>query len=407
MNMKSIVVWRGLVVLLTAGLISSGGLVATSATAQSSKKMVRYGTRVDDAFTTLAALSDGTFVTGGYQDNNRGYWRTFVMRYSKSGKLLWKKNPSMEPYYTFEVSKQIVVAGEAAVAVAYSRSGKKLWRSKLATSAGCVREGVDSVTSAVSAADGPGFLALSNCEGWGSVESSILVDRYNSRGQLQWERSIPTRLFDTARTLTATRDGGYIIGGFIDNKNVPDCTSCSYTSPSNPVLAKFDAAGSLQWSYADDRSAPQFAGVGFTYSSITEISTGGYVALQHAEARDSSNSVLVRFDADGKKVWESSGSCKPTRVYHPDGQVLEIAGGFMSVGISGAGLCQWSQSGATQWGVAYKGVTFRAVAADRRGGFVAVGEASKRASAVAGKPRGGPDAVIGHFNSRGRLSAWR
>jgi hypothetical protein len=399
-----LVIWRRFVAVLVAVVIGSLGLAATPAQAQAAKKMIRYGTRVDDAFTTLAALSDGSYVTGGYQDNNRNYWRTFIMRYSKAGKLLWKKQTSIESYFTFEVAKQIVVANDMAVAYSYSRSGKKLWRAKLATRSGCSRDGAVSI---VGSKAGPGMFALSNCEAWGSVDASILVDGYNSRGQLQWERAIPAGLFDEARTLVATRDGGYMVGGHARNNNVPNCTSCSYTEPSNPVLAKFGPAGNLEWTYTDDRSAPAFAGTGFDYVSITELSAGGYVALQRAQKGNAETSILVGFSADGRKSWESSGTCSPDAVYHPTPQLLQVDGGLVTIGRQQAGLCKWSLAGATEWGVAYKGIKFQAIVGDGRGGLVAVGEAGKRAPSVPGKSHGGTDAVIGHFNGQGKLSAWR
>ncbi len=403
MDTRSGVTRPHIVSALLGAAVALSGLGATTLTAQSATmKMLSYGTSADESFTTLTAVQGG-FVTGGYQDDNRGFWRTFLAKYDNKGSRLWMKDTSIEPYATVEFGSQIVVADDMFQVVGFDQAGKKLWTFRTespTTKTSCVPETLDSFV-----AGSDGFLALLGCAGDDSPGPAV-VAKYDSKGAVLWERFVPRNLFDTARVLYAAPDGSYLIGGSADNGNVPTCpVACSYMSPSNPVLAKFDASGTLEWSYVDDRSAPVFAGIGFDFTGITPVGAGGYFALMRREETDSESSAVMKFDDHGQLVWASTGACVGSEVYHPATQIVERDGGAITIGGNQSSLCAWNPTGALDWEVTYKGVAFQGVVADRRGGLLAVGQATKGATDVPAN-RGGLDAVIGHFDAGGHLSPW-
>jgi len=388
------------VVLSSSVIISLVGAVVIPAQA-APLNMARYGTSADEAFTTLTGLSTGDFVTTGYQYNrSTNHWRTFAMKYDDTGKRTWSKDLAMEPYFAFESGSQIILADDEGRAAALNRSGETLWAQTLSSAEPRRCETMWSFTPSAN-----GFLALRDCGNWNPDEPSTLVGRYSPQGELEWEHYAPTGMFDLAQVLVGTKDGGFIVGGRRDNGNRPDCTDCLYVGPTDPVISKFDPAGNLEWTYTDDRSAPAYAGTGFSYNGITQLSDGGYVALMRVEASNSDISILTRFDANGHKVWESTGSCDAASVYHPQTQIVEFDGGFVSIGADQNSICKWTSDGESSWGVTYQGVTFQAVVADGHGGLIAAGDAGKSAS-VAGGNSGGKDAVIGHFDAAGQLSPW-
>ena len=98
--------------------------------------------------------------------------------------------------------------------------------------------GTDIATSVVNTADG-GFFVVGYTDSFGAGGFDIVLLRYDSTGNLLWNKTIGGADYDFAESVVQTSDGGFAVAGRRD---------VAGTNGYDAVLIKTDPAGSELWS---------------------------------------------------------------------------------------------------------------------------------------------------------------
>jgi hypothetical protein len=185
--------------------------------------------------------------------------------------------------------------GWDAVVVKYDEAGSQQWTRQLGTSQ-------DDWSYSVSA-DGLGAIYISG-ETRGSLDSpnagnnDAFVAKYDATGNLQWTRQVGSSASDVGNGIAADHLGNVFITGY---------TSGSLSGPNagnnDAFVAKYDAAGNLQWtrqlgtSASDVSNGVSADGLGYVY--ITG-STAGSIGGPSAGSNDA---FVAKYDAAGNLQW--------------------------------------------------------------------------------------------------------
>jgi len=167
---------------------------------------------------------------------------------------------------------------------------------------------------AVAAVPGGGFIvAGTTASSGGGFEDAWLL-RLDVDGALLWSRTIGAAAQDFGTAVAPTSDGGFVVAG----------SSGIQTVAFNVMLAKTDAAGTLEWqrsfsAHADSRG-----------HAVRQLPDDGYVVVGDA----GSDFYIIRTDAEGIAIWE--------RTIHVDDDharavALTDDGGFVVAGWIGDG----------------------------------------------------------------------
>ena len=129
---------------------------------------------------------------------------------------------------------------------------------------------------ALTTTDDGGFIATGQHEGNGSAGGcDIYVYKVDACGNRIWFRLFGTGSSEGGRSIEATPDGGFIIGGH----------------SSNGLLLKLDSEGMSEWYH-------QYPAVDWVFDAIP-LAAGGYAAI----GRQSGRPVVFKVDEEGLLVW--------------------------------------------------------------------------------------------------------
>jgi hypothetical protein len=127
--------------------------------------------------------------------------------------------------------------------------------------------------------------------------SVIVLHKLDQFGVQQWTRVYQTQSgSNTAQSVRATRDGGYIIAG----ETNAALTVCGGTA-NGILLLKVDAAGNVQW--ANGYAGRQFTNLGGSVVRERQGTAGGYVVIGRSTSSSASlGGVIVTTDAGGAQL---------------------------------------------------------------------------------------------------------
>lgn len=263
----------------------------------------QLGTAGDEAAVGSAADAAGNvyisgFTNGNLAGTNAGNYDIFVAKYDANGNLQWTKQLGTSAYEN-------------------SRGAA-----------------VDSLGNVYVSGYTAGSLGGPNA---GSYDAFLA--KYDSAGNLQWVKQTGTTGVDGIRGVSTDQLGNIYVGGF---------TSGSLGGPNaggyDAFVAKFDAAGNLQWtkqlgtSAEDQETGVSADGLGNVYiSGYTYGSLGG----PNAGDRDA---FLAEYDAAGNLVWLKqfgTSAYDESRGVSADGLGNVYSAGFTYGSLGGANAGYW------------------------------------------------------------------
>ena len=115
-------------------------------------------------------------------------------------------------------------------------------------------------------------------------EKDALVAKYDAAGGLQWTRQLGTRFTDRGRSISADNLGNVYVAYDHDTD----------TSRSVASIAKYDAAGNLQWN-------KQFPGT----NNATAASADGLGNVYISVAGNDNDATLAMYDTSGNLQWST------------------------------------------------------------------------------------------------------
>jgi len=180
-----------------------------------------------------------------------------------------------------------------------------------------------------------------------SVQSDLVLFKFNSAGVQQWMRTFDGAITDYAAQMTFDSAGNIYLTGVA----VPTF------SPSTFLTLKYDSAGNLIWSRA-------YAGVGGVsagdFSGAVVVNSSGQVYVTGVSfPPDGASTFTIKYDSDGTFLWSAA---HPSSTYV---QRIALDGlGNVYVGASGRGsgipellVLKYSATGALLWTGTYRGVS--------------------------------------------------
>jgi hypothetical protein len=135
-----------------------------------------------------------------------------------------------------------------------------------------------------------GYLAVGTTESEKNADFYIL--KTDPRGNKEWEKTYGKGYADEAHSVQLTRDGGYIVTGFTENRY----------SVKDFCLLKLDSKGNLEWlkTYGGKKDDNP--------SGVVQTPDGGYAIAGDTDSFNSGGSdfYLVKTDPNGKVEWQKT-----------------------------------------------------------------------------------------------------
>ena len=214
-----------------------------------------YGGEQRDAALSVATLPDNGFALAGYKySKDSKSWDAWIFRLDRQGKLLWEKTFGGKGT---EKANAIVampdggflIAGDDGTQKATNENGwqdvKKsdAWllrldgRGRLLSEQSFGGKEFDSAKS-IAALPGGGFVVAGSTQTGVAGNTDAWVLRLDGQGKLLWEKSFGGKAYDTAESIVALPDGGFVVAG-ITNSEDPD----NYDA----YVLRLDRDGRLLW----------------------------------------------------------------------------------------------------------------------------------------------------------------
>ncbi|KKN55784.1 hypothetical protein LCGC14_0578910 [marine sediment metagenome] len=242
-----------------------------------------YGIAIDS--------TGNVFVTG------RALSKIFIRKYDSSGNLLWAKTwgAAWAPKIALDASGNAFITGSTdsygagssdAFILKLDSSGNQLW---VKIWGGSERDlGIEISLDYL----GNAFI-LGRTLSYGAGSEDVFLLKYNSTGNLLWDRTWGGSSHDYANDITLDASGNAFITG----------TTWSYgTGPTDAFLLKFDSSGNLQW----DKT---WGGSGGESGWEIAIDDSGYVYIAGETSSYGAgyeDAFLLKYDSSGNLQWDKT-----------------------------------------------------------------------------------------------------
>jgi hypothetical protein len=305
-----------------------------------------YGGTDEEQGQSVAAAGDGGFIIGGYsasgisgnktspQYGNVDYW---IVRLGADGSLLWDKSfgGTGGDYLKAVIPMPaggFLLAGESYSGVSGNKTsprrdetmysadlwivriddtGNKLWEQSYGGT------GEDHLGAVVATADGGIMLgsASSSTETGNKTAPQIggsdyWVLRLDATGEIIWQRTYGGNDWDELRGITATSDGGFLLGGISYSPVTEGYKTTEPFGSADYWIVRIDANGEKIWEtgfggtdYDNLLSVASTADGGFLLGGASYSAPGGN---KTSAWRGRSDLWIVRINSAGEKRWEES-----------------------------------------------------------------------------------------------------
>ncbi len=159
-----------------------------------------------------------------------------------------------------------------------------------------------------------GDYTLTNNNSYGS---DGMIIKYSREGEVEWTTSVGGSNNDQIASVSATDDGGYIVGGYFDSNSIQvgNCTLMNNSSSTyvfDGMIIKFDEEGKVEWARSVGGSSSD------KIQSVASTSDGGYIAggyfysssIQVGEytlkSKGNYDGIIIKYDAEGVVEWARS-----------------------------------------------------------------------------------------------------
>ena len=349
-----------------------------------------YDAGYNDNGSSLRQTSDGGFIlVGSTSTSDNGDRDVCLLKTDENGSLQWKKsyggtkpdegNAVVEP-----VGGGYVVAGTTE---SYGNGSSDVYLMKTDDTGNLLWQrtfggpGREEGKALLQASDG-GYIIVGSTESSVNGGSDILLIKTSSDGDVDWERTYSGAYDAAAVSIERTRDGGYIIAGYLG------ITAGRHEA----YLLKVDARGNKQW----DKEFPTNDESAAYYSRQTD--DRGYIVVGYTtNSSEGSDVRMLKTDKDGNVEWQKTigghDTQKGYNVYEtPDRGYIVI--GMANTGSRadgnvkyGALIVKTDPAGTVEWQKTYgadQDIFIRTGVQTNDGGLALVGSTGKNGN---GEPR--------------------
>ncbi|MGI9341358.1 MAG: hypothetical protein ACR2QV_00805 [Gammaproteobacteria bacterium] len=290
------------------------------------------GPAIDRGRAIVETPDHGLVIAGATESKGAGEFDVWVLKVDADGELLWDRRFGGA---ATDWASAVVTTRDGGLAVgAYTQDESggpyDFWVIKLDADGGLLWQrryggGDTDWSNAITETLDGGLVVVGHTESKGAGGADFWVLKVNAEGEPVWDRTFGTAKSDYASTVTATRDGGVIVGGMTQAAKGFDIR-----------VIKLDDAGNIGW----DR---EFGGAGSDWvRAIVETRSGDFALGGYTDSQGAGlNDVwLLKLSADGSLLSErtfgdSGNEWARALVELPDG-ALALAGDTYSTGAGAA-----------------------------------------------------------------------
>ena len=402
-----------------------------------------FGGTSNDYFSSVVQTSDGGYIAVGESNStngdlaglNIGMLDAIIVKYDSSGNILWNKNfgGTSNDYFRFvQVTSDggyiaigvsystdgnltgLNKGGQDAIIVKYDSSGNVLWNKNFGGS------GNDSFAIVQTTSDG-GYIAAGtsssvddNLTGLNKGSNDAIVVKYDSSGNVEWNKNFGGTNSDSYNYVALTLDGGYIAVG--DSYSINGDLVGLNKGDRDAIIVKYDSSGNVEWN-------KNFGGSGGDYFvSAQGAGDGGFIAVGESFSNDGNltglnkggyDAIIVKYDSSGNIEWNKNfgGSdidCFTVGTLLPDDEYIVV--GYsgstnddltgLNKGLVDAIIVKYDDNGNMLWNKNFGGSGidyFNGGALLPDGGYVALGESYSTDGDLNGLNKGSIDAIIVYY----------
>lgn len=242
-----------------------------------------YGGSGSDLLKVVLNTPDGGFILGGISNSAMGFDKK---EEGRGGSDFW------------------IIRTDA--------KGNELWQKVFGG------KGEDDLTALIRTKDG-GFLIGGSSSSTAEANEKLLgrkkessrgsldywIIKIDAEGNEQWQRTYGGKYADVLQSMTATADGGYIVGGYSNSPASKDKATANLGSGNDFWILKLDEQGAMEWQQS-------LGGAGEDQLKVVlQTKDGNYIAAGHSNSttRTSKNGAdlwMVKLDTAGLPLWEKA-----------------------------------------------------------------------------------------------------
>ncbi len=262
-----------------------------------------WGGIAEDIGYSIKQTTDGGYiVTGQTYSFGAGDRDIFLVRYDSSGNVLWdatwgRANGDWGWAAIEDSNGDFVVSGVSnsgsnndAVLIKFDSGGSFMWNK---TWGGTSAEAGYSV---IQSSDG-GYAMSGVTSGYGAGGMDVFLAKYDSNGNLSWNKTWGGASDDRNFSLVMSDDDGYALAG-----NTLSFGAGSYDA----YLAKFDSVGNLSWSVTWGSTSTD------SVTGLIKTLDGGYAmtGITRGYGLGLNDAILLKYDSSGSMAGCSSPMCQ-------------------------------------------------------------------------------------------------
>ena len=251
------------------------------------------GSDTDQGYGIAIGSSGDVYISGYATSSGAGGPDLFVAKYNSSGVIQWQRtlgsNLTNESYgIAVDSSENVYVAGVHQfnsgydlLIAKYNSSGDVQWQRTLGTSAGFEYSGKIALDPSGNLYIG-GYTQLSPY----TADVDFIVVKYDSSGNLQWQRTIGASSADYPGGIAVDGSGNVYVNGYLGTYNI--------------AIAKYNTSGTLQWQRTLGGSGTDIA------NGIAVDSSGNsYIIGRTSSGGAGGNDFLIaKYDTSGNLEWQ-------------------------------------------------------------------------------------------------------
>ena len=260
-----------------------------------------FGGWGDDEANSIQQTTDGGYIVAGWTESfGSGYEDVYILKLNAEGQFKWQKTFGGEEDDEANSIQQTTDGGYITAGWTNSfGSGRKDVYILKFNSKGDVEwqktfggKDDDVAYSIQKTADG-GYIVTGWTNSFGSGGTDVYILKLNSKGDFEWQKTFDGIRWDEAHSIQQTTDGGYIVAGG---------TNSFGSGESDVHILKLDAKGDVEWQKTFGGKKDDEA------NSIQQTTDGGYIAAGWTKSFGSGGSdvYILKLNSKGDVEWEKT-----------------------------------------------------------------------------------------------------
>jgi hypothetical protein len=257
-----------------------------------------FGGKEDDVGYSVIETKDGCYVIAGYTESfGMGSQDVYLIKTDSEGNKIWEKTfggRDKDCGYSLCGTKDggYIIAGYT---YSFGEGGYDVYLLKVDSNGNKIWEktfggGDDDWGYSVFGTKDGGYIISGWTESFGANMADVYLIKTDSKGKKIWERIYGGWGNDVGRSVIETKDGGYLITGWIGSFGVRD---------GSIYLLKIDSKGNKMWE--------KTPGVGASKgNSVIQTKDGGFIIAGNKSLYADIYLYIIKTDAKGNRIWDKT-----------------------------------------------------------------------------------------------------